>query len=260
MNLLIKNTIFVLLFFITGVSNAENIKLFIHASGSLPHKYALVLKPVAQKTGDNLIIEAVPGVDWSGVARSFKNEKGPAMAMMSGTTLAKGIKDGRYKIEDYTFGNILYYNQAGLICKKPCEFKSFEDVIGNTRKTLKIGVSTSAVTKNLFEELKKSGVKAIMVPYAGGSEALPDLMSGTLDLISAVLSDNKNENIEFIGVPKKYGIQTETWVVILYKNIPEQKFLKWYTDKDFVGEMKIPKNVTETNYLKLLNETVKNIQ
>jgi hypothetical protein len=100
-----------------------------------------------------------------------------------------------------------------------------------------------------------------MVPYVGGwPEQVSDLMSGTLDLISAIGADRKNDNIVQITIPEKYGIPTKTWMVILYKNMPQEKFLKMYNDETFVTEMKMPKNVRETNYLNLLNETVKNIQ
>jgi hypothetical protein len=255
------NKILLSFFFLifSSFSYAENIKFFIHTAGGEPHKYALALKPVAQKDGDNLIIEVTSGSEFSGVAKAFKNEKGPTIAIVSGTSLAKGIKNKKYKAEDYSFGKVLFFSDIGLVCKKPCQFKSFEDIIGNTRKTLKIAVS-SAVSRNLFDEMRKSGVKSIAVPYGGWSEILPDLMSGTLDLASVILVDRKNDNIEYIVVPEKYGIQTKTWLVILYKNIPEEKFLKWYNDNSFVESMKIPKNVRETNYINLLNETVKNIQ
>jgi hypothetical protein len=244
----------------SGFSYAENIKLFLQDPGGEPHKYSLSLKSVAQKLRDNLIIEVSPGSEFSGVAKAFKNEKGPALAIISGTTLARGIKDKKYKIEDYSVGNILFFNEVGLACKKPCQFKTFEDIIGTTSKTLKIG-SSSTISNNVVIELKKNGVKAIMVPYVGGwPEQVSDLMSGTLDLISVIGADRKNDNIVQITIPEKYGIPTKTWMVILYKNMPQEKFLKMYNDETFVTEMKMPKNVRETNYLNLLNETVKNIQ
>jgi hypothetical protein len=255
-----KFFIFSFLIILSGLAQAENIKLFIHAAGGETHKYAIELKNVVQKTQDNLIIEVAAGIEMSGVARSFKNEKGPAMAIISGTTLAKGINEKKYNISDYSSGNILFFNEIGLTCKKPCQFKSFEDVIGNTEKVLKVGVSSS-LSKQLGENIKKSGAKIVLISYSGGwPEMLPELMSGTLDLVSIINSDRKNDNIVQLTIPKKYGIQTETWMVLLYKNIPEEKFLKWYTDNSFVERMKMPKNVTETNYLKLLNETVKNTQ
>lgn len=260
MNLLSKFFVIISFLFFGSLVKAENIKLFIHVAGGEPHKYALSLKPVAQKSGDNLIIEIVPGVEFSGPIKAFKNEKGPALAIVSGTTLAKGIKEKKYKLEDYSTGNILFFSEIGLTCKKPCAFKSFEDVIGTTQKTLKIGAS-SVLSKGVVAELKKEGVKAIMIPYSGGwPEMVPDLMSGTLDLVSIVIADRKNDNIVQLSIPEKYGIQTKTWMVLLYKNIPQDKFLKWYNDEAFVSEMKIPKTIRETDYVKLLNETVKTIK
>lgn len=255
-----KKLFFIFCLLISSVVNAENIKLFIHSTGGEPQKYALSLKSAMQKDGVNLIIETSPGPEMSGVFKSFKNEKGPVFAIVSGTTLAKGIKTGKYKLEDYNVGSVLFFSEIGLSCKVPCQFKNFEDVIGTTDKKIKIGHAT-ALTKNLVEELRKNGVKTVSVPYSGGwPEMSPDLMSGALDLIAIITVDRRNTNITTIKIPEKYGIQSQTWMAILYKNVPQQRFEKWYNDESFVKEMGISKTTRDTNYGILLKKTVENIQ
>ena len=238
-----------------NLANAQNIKLYVHGLLSEPHRFALALKSVAEKDGHNISIQAAPGKEFLGVTNQFSKDKEPSIAIISGPALTKHIKDKKANKDDFSKGFIVTYNTVGLTCKKPCKYKSFEDILGNTESKIKIGVTTQ-LSRDVGQALKDSGVKSILVPYNSWNEASPDLMSNSIDLFSGLLTDRRNDNIEFVTIPEKYGIRTSTWMAVVYKNIPDERFQKWYNDESFVKQIPITPRVKNSNYQKVLNEEI----
>jgi hypothetical protein len=238
-----------------NLANAETIKIYVNALSSEPHRFALAMKPAMEKDGYTVSIQAAPGKEFLGVINQFARDKEPSISIFSGTSLAKHIKEKKANKEDFSKGFVVSHNTIALTCKKPCKYKSFEDVLGNTDSKIKIGVSTP-LSRDIGQAIKESGAKAILVPYNGWSEASTDLMSNSIDLFSGLLTNRKNDNIEFITIPDKYGIRTTTWMAMSYKNIPDDKVQKWYNDEYFVAQALITSKVKTSNYLKTLNEEI----
>lgn len=237
--------------FCSPVFASDTIKFFIPNAASEYHRYSLLLKSAAEKNDKKIIIKAAPGKENLGVLREFINERGPAVAFVSMSTVASHVVNNKFKKEDFLDGFILSEARLAITCTAECGgIKIFNDLIDNTNRTFRVA-TTSVISNLIAKQVKDSGVKMIVVPYSSWPEIAPDMLSNTIDF-SVNININRGDKFKIIEVPLEFA-DTRTHNGIFFKNISENEVREWLKDPAVIKNLPYPDTIKNINFKTTFN-------
>jgi tripartite-type tricarboxylate transporter receptor subunit TctC len=157
----------------------------------------LVAEYAREKRGATVSVEFKPGagatIATGQVARAKPD--GYTLSLFAGSPFfgAPHMQKVSYDVlKDFTFITTYVGISSAVYVKKDSPFKSFKDVVAYARANpgkLRWGTATTRSTAEVTTNaaLRHEGVKATLVPFGGGSEALTAVLGGHIDM--AVSSD-----------------------------------------------------------------------
>ncbi len=163
------------------------------AGGNADVAARLVAAPLSEIFGKPVVVNSKPGAGGN-IATEYVVRRPPdgysLVLLVGGHAVSAALykKLNFHAVNDLTFTSLISVNPFVMVVRNESPIRDLPDLIRRSKAqpgSVTFGSAGIGTTQHLVGEMvaQQAGIKLVHVPYRGGTQALTDMMGGTVDML-----------------------------------------------------------------------------